>query len=50
MSKYNTLEKAKAKLKVELEKEQPDKVLVTILRRQIMMLGIGLTGRDIKPF
>jgi hypothetical protein len=50
MSKYNKLEKAKAELKAELEKQQPSKGIVTKLKRQIMLLGLGLTGRDIKPF
>lgn len=50
MSKHNKIEALKAKLKAELEKPTPDMVMIGKLRRQIMMFGLGLTGRDIKPF
>lgn len=50
MSKYTKLESVKAKLKAELEKPHPDKVIVERLKKQVMLLGLGLTGRDIKPF
>jgi len=50
MSKHNKIEELKAQLKAELEKVKPNMHLVGKLRRQIMTFGLGLTGRDIKPF
>ena len=50
MSKYIQLEEVKAKLKAELEKPQPNMVIVEKLKKKVMLLGLGLTGRDIKPF
>lgn len=50
MSKHNKLEALKAELKAELNNVVPDMVKIGKLRSKIMMLGLGLTGRDIKPF
>lgn len=50
MSKHNKIEAIKAELKAELAKPEPNRVKIGKLRSQIMMLGLGLTGRDIKPF
>jgi len=50
MSKHNKIESIKGELKTELAKPEPNMVKVAKLRSQIMMLGLGLTGRDIKPF
>lgn len=51
MSKRDKIEEFKAKLEEELSKENPDKAKVDKLRKQIVMFGLGLTGRDLtKPF
>lgn len=50
MSKHNKLEELKTQLRNELGKTIPDGKLITKLKKQIMMLGLGLTGIDIKPF
>lgn len=50
MSKHNKITKLKTQLKEELEKATPNKKLVVKLKSQIMMFGLGLTGRDINPF
>ena len=50
MSKHNKIEEIKNKLKSELNSETPNMVLIDKLKKQIIMLGLGLTSRDIKPF
>ena len=50
MSKHNKLQQARATLDEEINKPNPDQVKIKRLKEQIIMLGLGLTGKDIKPF
>lgn len=51
MSNRNKIQKLKAKMEEELNKPQPDMAKVKKLKDQIVMVGLGLMGRDIiKPF
>ena len=51
MSKRNKIQKLKAQLEEELNRPQPNMEKVQKLKNQIVMYGMGLTGRDLtKPF
>lgn len=51
MSNHSKIQQLRDQLDGELNKPQPDEVKIQKLRQKIMLVGLGLTGRDtIKPF
>jgi hypothetical protein len=50
MSIYKKIEKLKESLEKELNKPEPNLVEVNKLRTKIIIIGMELKGRDIKPF